>query len=112
MSSSNNNDWKSKLDAMEAEINRAATSSKYKTEKVITQLEVKPSPQVQNWLDSAKKWFNSLPSVGKIAVGVGAVWLSFSMLNAFVHIISTIISIAIMGLILYVGYKFLTSSSQ
>ncbi|MGF1539791.1 MAG: hypothetical protein ACFCU5_04955 [Pleurocapsa sp.] len=110
---SNNNNWQQKLEDIEAEINRATTSASqnFKTE-VRPRLEINPSPQVKQWLKSGRDWFESLPQVGKIAVGIGAVWLSFSLLSAFLHIVSSIISIAVMGLILYVGYKLVIKSDR
>jgi hypothetical protein len=110
---SNNSNWQQKLEEIEAEINRATTSAseKFNTE-VRPRFELIPSPQVRQWLKSGRDWFSSLPQVGKIAVGIGAVWLSFSILSAFLHIVSSIISIAIMGLLLYLGYKFILKSDR
>lgn len=111
---SSNRNWQQKLEEIEAEINRATASASQqsKTETVRPRIEIDPSPKVKNWLKSGRDWFDTLPQVGKIAVGIGAVWLSFSILGAFLHIVSSLISIAFMGLILYVGYKFVFSSSD
>lgn len=104
---SNNSNWQQKLEEIEAEIDRATTSASqnFKT-KVRPRIEIDPSPQVKNWLKSGRDWFETLPQVGKIAVGIGALWLSFSVLSAFLHLLSSLISIAVMALILYLGYKF------
>lgn len=111
---SHDRDWqKSKLEELEAEINQTDSAADESTrEKSFPRLEIDPSPQLQQWLDSAKDWFNALPQVGKIAVGIGVVWLSFSVLSAFLHIVSSLISIALMAFILYIGYKFVTNGSS
>lgn len=108
---SSNGNWQQKLEEIEAKINRAVASSQQSDTKTVKpHLEVSPSPQVRQWIESGKSWFKTLPQVGKIAVGIGVVWLSFSILNAFLHIVSTLIGIAVMGLILYLGYKFVVKS--
>jgi hypothetical protein len=112
-------DLKSKLDEMEAEINQeqatnsnSNNSSEFNPKPAFPQFELNPSPQVQGWINSSKAWFNSLPKVGKAAVAIGAVWLGFSILGAILHVVSSILSIAIVGLILYVGYRLLKNSSD
>ncbi len=106
-------DLKRKLDEMEAEINQdTAADSQNETQSVFPQLEINPSPQVQGWIDTTKAWFNSLPKFGKAAIAVGGVWLSFSILGAVLHIVSSVLSLAMIGLVLYVGYRLFNSSSD
>lgn len=106
-------DLKSKLDEMEAEINQGTTaSSQNTTQSVFPQVEINPSPQVQGWIDNSKAWFNSLPKFGKVAIAIGGVWLGFSILGAVLHIVSSILSIAAIGLVLYVGYRLFNSNSK
>ena len=112
MSSSSDRDVQSKLEEMEAEINRASTFQNSTTETTSPRVEIAPSPQMKNWLNSAKTWFDALPQVGRIAVGVGAIWFGFSVLTAFLHVVSSLISIALMGFILYIGYRFISQSKS
>ncbi len=107
-------DLQSKLDEMEAEINQktASESQKSTTKSVFSQSEMNPSPQVKSRIESTKAWFNSLPKVGKAAVALGAVWLGFSILGAVLHIVSSILSIGIFGLVLYIGYRLFNSNSD
>ena len=106
-------DLKRKLDEMEAEINqKTAADSQNETQSVFPQLEINPSPQVQGWIDTTKAWFNSLPKFGKAAIAVGGVWLSFSILGAVLHIVSSVLSLAMIGLVLYVGYRLFNSNSD
>jgi len=97
-------DVQSKLDEMEAELNQeTATNSQNVTQSVFPKVEINPSPQVQGWIDTSKEWFNSLPKFGKVAVAIGGVWLSFSIVGALLHVVSSILSLATIGFILYVG---------
>jgi hypothetical protein len=112
--SSSERDLKSKLEEMEAEINqkKTANSSEFNQKSAFPQFEINPSPQVQSWINSSRAWFNSLPKVGKAAVAIGTVWLGFSILGAILHVVSSIISVAIVGLIVYIGYRWFKNSSD
>ena len=100
-------DLKSKLDEMEAQINRdeVSDSQASSAKSVFPQVEINPSPQVQSWIDSGKAWFATLPQVGKAAVAIGGVWLGFSIVGAVLHVVSSIVTIGLVGLLLYVGFR-------
>lgn len=110
MNSPSNQDWQRKLEALEAEVNRDAGSQD--SGKTVEPEIIPDRTQYEKWLNSTKEWFDRLPQTGKIAVTIGAVWLSFSLLNTFLHIVSSLISIAFIGLLLYIGYKFVSNSSS
>ncbi|MEO0836687.1 MAG: hypothetical protein AAFY16_12050 [Cyanobacteria bacterium J06642_3] len=106
-------DLQNKLDEMEAEINqKQASNNQNSAPSSFPQLEINPSPQVKSWIDTSKKWFNSLPKFGKVAVAVGGVWLGFSVLGAVLSVVSSILSIAAIGLILYIGYRLFSTQSN
>lgn len=79
---------------------------------VFSQFEINSSPKVQNWIDSSKNWFSTLPKIGKTAVAIGGVWLGFSILGAVFHVVSSLVSIVVVGSILYIGYRLFTSNSD
>ncbi len=55
-------------------------------------------------------WFNKLPKMGKLVVlGVGILF-SFTILQAFIKLIASAVSLALLALLVYLGYKFLFSS--
>jgi hypothetical protein len=113
MSSSNNQDWQRRLEEIEAEINQNESSySPETTETVRPHVEIDRSKSVEQWLNSAKQWFDGLSSEGKVVVGVVGVLVSFSILNTFLRLISSLISVAILGCLLYFGYKFFINSSR
>ncbi|MEY2856351.1 MAG: hypothetical protein RLZZ74_660 [Cyanobacteriota bacterium] len=106
-------DLQSKLDEMEADLNQQADSNVADPSKsVLPKLEINPTPQVQGWIDKSKDLFNNLPQFGKVAVAVGGVWLGFSIVGAILHVVSSIFSVAAIGVVLYVGYRLFTNNSE
>ena len=99
-------DLQSKLDEMEAQMERENTSqSQSSQESVLPEVEFNLSPRVQSWVDSGKARFATLPQAGKAAVAIGGVWLGFSIVGAVLHVVSSIVTIGFVGLLLYVGYR-------
>ncbi|PSB09223.1 hypothetical protein C7B62_13865 [Pleurocapsa sp. CCALA 161] len=107
-------DLQNKLDEMSADLDREVDvhSDTKDIEAKFAQVEINPSPEVQNWIDSGKNIFNSLPKFGKVAVAVGGVWIGFSIVGAVLHVVSSILSLAVIGLVLYVGYRLFNSNSE
>lgn len=106
-------DLQSKLDDMEAELNQPSNANFTDAAKsVLPKIEINPSPQVQGWIDRSKAMFNELPKFGKVAVAVGGVWLGFSIVGAVLHVVSSVLSVAAIGIVLYVGYRLFTSNSD
>jgi hypothetical protein len=113
MSSSNNQDWQHRLEEIEAEIHYSESDPRRETtETVRPHIEIDRAQSVEKWLNFAKDWFNNLSSEGRIAVGVVGVLVSFSILNTFLRLISSLVSIAILAGLLYFGYKFFLNHSQ
>lgn len=64
-----------------------------------SQLEISVIERVANW-------FNSLPRGGKVAVVIIATVVGFSILRSVLQLVASLISLAILGVILYLVYKF------
>jgi hypothetical protein len=107
-------DLQSKLDEISADLNQKvdADADTKDVKAVFPQVEINPYPQVQNWIDSSKNLFNNLPKFGKVAVAVGGVWLGFSIVGAVLHVVSSILSVAVIGVVLYFGYRLFSSNSE
>lgn len=58
-------------------------------------------------LNQVATWFNSLPSAGRLAVVIIAALISFSILKSVLQLVGALFSLAILGVILYLVYKFL-----
>lgn len=61
--------------------------------------------QIQNWYDG-------LPSIAKIGVTVGAIFLVFSLLTTVLKLVATLLSVLILGGILLVLFRFLISPTS
>ena len=106
-------DLQSKLDEMEADLNQKTDSKPMDSLKsVLPEVEINPSPQIQNWIDQSKSLFNNLPKFGKVAVAIGGVWLGFSIVGAVLHVVSSVVSIAAIGFLLYLGYRLFNGNSE
>ena len=51
-------------------------------------------------------WFNSLPSLGKVVVVIVGLSVTMSILSSVLQLVASLISLAILGFILYGAYKF------
>lgn len=64
-------------------------------------------------LDQVLNWFDSLPTVGKIAVGLGAAFVGLSVLRLFFQLLTALIGLAFLSLVVYVLYRvFVVSDSN
>ncbi|KZL50510.1 MULTISPECIES: hypothetical protein [Cyanophyceae] len=67
-----------------------------------------------NWksrLAQLQLWFENLNGTTKVIVAAGGVLLGFAMLQAVLKLVSSVISLALLGFFVYLGYKFFVSGS-
>lgn len=131
MKSSNNSNWQQRLQELEAEVNQTAgqsseqnqrqtngqnnnpesTPGNYTSYTIPEELKAMANPaRYQPLLDRTLLWFNTLPQVGKIAVVVVGAFVTFSVLRSVLQLVAAIASLAILGVLLYLGYKFLVAN--
>lgn len=114
MDSSDKQNWQRRLEELEVEINQNASSnSQEKTETVHPHVEITTdTPSMFGWLNSARDWFNGLAPIGQVAVGIVGVMVGFSLLGALIKVVSSVISIALVGGVVYLGYKYIFANSS
>ena len=113
MNSSDNQNWQRKLEELEKEVNQNNPSNvQTQTETVYPEVEIDNMNSLSGWLNSARDWYNGLAPIGQVAVGVIAIMLGFSVLNIFLKVVSSLISVAILGGLLYLGYKYIIVGSS
>ena len=61
---------------------------------------------VESVLTQVANWFNNLTSVGKIAVVIIGGILGLSLLRTALQLVASLISLTILGVMLYLMYKF------
>lgn len=107
MNPQENQDQQRRLQELEKEINQE--NLKAVGTKLGTQLQEKlnSSPQLSSTFNQVANWFKSLPSVAKVAVAIVAALMGISLLSSIMKLVAAVISLAILGVILYLGYKYL-----
>jgi hypothetical protein len=102
-------DLQHRLEKLEAEIN---TSS----EVVSQPQEQKQTPQsgfanLNLYLERFRSWFNSLSGTKKWLVSGVSVLIGFAMVQAVFKLVASVISLALLAVLVYVGYKFFVSNN-
>lgn len=98
-----------RLEQLESELNSPPSTlpiSQSQTSKRIQ----KDTP-IQPQLKRVFNWFNSLPSWGKLTViGVGAI-VGIAILRAVLSLVAAVISLSVLGVLLYLAYQFFIAGS-
>lgn len=75
-------------------------------------------PKMKHPIDSSslgeqtKTWFQNLSQPAQIAVVVGGAFIGFAALNMVLKIVTSLLTMLVLGAILYVIYRFLLSNSK
>ena len=104
MNPQENKNWERRLQELEVEINQSSSPSP------VTQND--KSQQTETLFAPIRDWFNSLPTPGKVGVAIVAVVAAFSLLNSILRLVALLLSIAILGGLLYLLYKFLIAPNS
>ncbi|MBE9044061.1 FUSC family protein [Pleurocapsales cyanobacterium LEGE 10410] len=110
---SSEHDLQSRLNEMEAEIKQNTSDShdsQNNNKSVFPEVEINPSPQLKSWIDFSREKFDTLPKFGKAAVAIAGVWLGVSIAGALLQVVSSIFTIATIGFVLYLGYRFFNNT--
>ncbi|MCU0535372.1 MAG: hypothetical protein MUD14_15900 [Hydrococcus sp. Prado102] len=95
MSSQPNSDWERKLQDLETEIHQTTPINNTNIPE-----------EAHNAVYRIQLWFDSLPPVGRLAVALVAMTIAFSILSTIFKVITSLLSVAVVGIVLYLGYKF------
>ncbi|MBH8576425.1 hypothetical protein I8752_26235 [Nostocaceae cyanobacterium CENA369] len=66
---------------------------------------------LKSHLRRSQLWFNNLSGTSKIVFAGVAVLLGFALVQAVLKLVASAISLAVLALLVYVGYKFFVSGS-
>ena len=106
-------DLQQRLEQLEREANSASaevTRSQPATPQIVQETKIaasEPSPLGQFF-----NWFRNLSSVSKlIVISVGAVF-GIAILRAVLNLVAAVISLGVLALVLYVGYRFFVSRAE
>lgn len=99
-----------RLQKLEADLNQTSTPTTHTaSEKLKPQTDTQT---VQSTLNQFINWFNGLAGFGKlIAIGVTTL-VGFAILRTVLHLVASLISLGLLGLLLYFAYKFFLARSS
>lgn len=112
MNPQENRDYERRLQELEAELNKNKPLSSVEIpfwqllERYINRT------QIESIRNRVVNWFNSLPNPGKVAVVASAVIVGVSLFLSLLQLVASLISLAILGVILYLVYKFFVTPSS
>jgi hypothetical protein len=112
-------DWEKRLQELEAEVNASSQQQDQTTQ----QDSVSPSSpvgsesgqfsrRVQGIALQVRRWFDQLPILGKVIVGAVAVGISLSLLKTVFQLITSVLTLAIIGALGYVAYQVFIGSKN
>jgi len=112
-------DWEKRLQELEAEVNASGQQQDQTTQ----QDSVSPSSpagsesgqfsrRVQGVALQVRRWFDQLPLLGKVIVGAVAVGISLSLLKTVFQLITSVLTLAIIGALGYVAYQVFIGSKN
>jgi hypothetical protein len=102
-------DLQRRLENLEAEINSSPRKFTQKEEK--TQASQPNFPGLNFHLERFALLFNGLSQTGKLVVSGVALLFGFAILQAVLKLVASIISLALLAVLVYLGYKFFVSNS-
>ncbi len=107
MNPQENRDYDRRLQELENELNK---------DRPLQSVENRPGQPLERTVNHSRpeksvvnqvaNWFNRLPKAGKVAVVAIATLIGFSVLRSVLQLVGALISLALVGGILYLVYKF------
>jgi len=110
-------DWEKRLQELEAEVNEQSNQQQTTAEQSyvsesspLNSNSTKFSNQFQKISRQVTRWFHDLPIVGKVIVVAIGLGIGFSLLKTVFQLITSLLTLAIIGGLGYVGYQVLIKS--
>ena len=105
MTSPQPKDWQSRIRDLKSDLERAAASSQ-----PLNQIDVDlPNlglGKLQGSYQQLLTWFNGIPASGKLLAIAGGGLLSLTLIKTVFQLITSLITLSVFGIILYLGYRF------
>lgn len=116
-------DWEKRLEELEAEVNASSkTNQKTSAEQDYVSPSSPASPvnaksgeftnKVQGITLQVRRWFDQLPIVGKVIVVAVGFGIGLSLLKTVFQLITSLLTLAIIGALGYVGYQVFISPKK
>jgi hypothetical protein len=112
MSSSNQQEWQRKMQDLKIEVEQ---SSK---EPIIPEIlssideELFEGSAWQEKIANTQNWFERMPASGKLAIVVGAAIISLMLLKTVFQLVTSLITLAVVGAALWLVYRFVIANQN
>ncbi len=104
-------DLQQRLQQLEQEMNSSSPKVVVEQPKAQKQISQFNFLAWKSHLERFKIWFKSLSGMGKLAVSGVSIVLGLAMLQAVIKLVASIVSLAVLAGLVYLGYKFFVSGS-
>ncbi|PSO86419.1 MAG: hypothetical protein BRC45_02875 [Cyanobacteria bacterium QS_5_48_63] len=111
MAPENHQDWSRRLQELEKEINQASSPVNNTEPGQPLQRHNNTSQSIKSTFNQVRDWFNGIPKLGKLAVVAIGVVVGFSLLRTVLQLVSSLFTLAIVGVALYFVYKLFIASN-
>lgn len=105
MTSPNEPNWEKRIQELEVEIEQDS-------KELSTSSQTDTSQSIETGVSLLRQWFESLPTAAKVVVAVVGLMIGFSLLNTVLKLITSLISITILAVVLYLLYKFFLAPKE
>jgi cell division protein FtsX len=112
MSSSNQQEWQRKIKDLKIKVDSAAD------EPIIPEIlssidaELLEGTNLQEKLQNTQNWFEQIPASAKVAVVVGVAIIGLMLLKTVFQLVTSMITLAIVGAALWLVYRFVITPKQ
>jgi len=105
MNSPENQKIDQRLQELESQINQTPPSLNAEPGQPLERQQ-QDDQEIYKTLNKITDWFNGLPSTAKVIVIVVAALVGFSLLRTVFQLVASLFSLAVLGVLLYLVYKF------
>lgn len=102
------NNWEKKLEDLEAEVHQ---TTPLVVENEVNEPPAEPSP-FSSLVWQAQQWLKAMSPPVRIAVIGGGVLILFSILNTILKLATAVVSLAVLLVLIYWGYRLLSNSAS
>lgn len=106
MTSPEPKDWQSRIRDLKSDLERAAASSSQPLNQIDVDLPNLGLEKLQGSYQQLLTWFNGIPASGKLLAIAGGGLLSLTLIKTVFQLITSLITLSVFGIILYLGYRF------
>lgn len=111
MNPQENRELERRLREIEAQINQQSSPRPFQSQPgQLPKLQSDRLQSIQSFLQQVTNWFNGLSGVGKAVVISAAAIVGLMVLKTVFQLVTSLISLAIVGVLLYLVYKFFVAA--